>query len=71
MNRIKTRLAAALLAVFALGFLAESTAEAFPQWRQRRWSSRPPIDPSIREAVSFKQSRALRASRVNGRGGRR
>ena len=71
MFRFKTRIAAALLALFALGFVAESMCDAAPQWRQRRWSSRPPIDPSIREAISFRQSRALRASRVNGRGWRR
>lgn len=71
MNRFNSRIAVALLAVFALGFLVEATAEASPQWRLRRWSSRPPIDPTIREVVSFKQNRAVRAARVNGRYSRR
>ncbi|TWT42723.1 hypothetical protein Pla111_26960 [Botrimarina hoheduenensis] len=44
------------IAALGLGFclMACEAVEAGPQWRLRRWSTRAPIDPSIRTSVSFR-----------------
>lgn len=51
-SRFRTRALAAMFAICCLlaGALA---AEAGPQHRLRRWSTRPPIDPTIRSTVAF------------------
>ncbi|MEO0531270.1 MAG: hypothetical protein AAF266_11950 [Planctomycetota bacterium] len=50
--RYRAGVAAATIAL-AVMLVGASLAEANPQWRLRRWSSRPPIDPTIRSTVSF------------------
>lgn len=47
-------IAAGLATLFVCSLAAE--AWAVPQWRQRRWLSRPPIDPTIRPTVSFRSA---------------
>ena len=52
------RLLTVLIAVVLLGAVAAEMAQAGPQWRLRRWSSRPPIDPTIRTTPTFDASSA-------------
>lgn len=46
----------AVIAAIGVGMVlaACDVADAGPRWRLRRWSSRAPIDPTIRTTTSFR-----------------
>lgn len=52
-----------VVAPLLAAILAGSIAEAGPKWRLRRWSSRPPIDPTIRESPSFNKRATVSSGR--------
>lgn len=59
-------LISALAALMLAGVLAES-ASAVPQWRQRRWLTRPPIDPTIRPNPQYSSRRYTTTRRYSPR----
>ncbi|MEN0111104.1 MAG: hypothetical protein AAF805_10315 [Planctomycetota bacterium] len=60
------RVALAALLVAAFTLVLAAPAEAGPKWRLRRWSSRPPIDPTIRTTPRFESSRSYHSPRRGG-----
>ena len=65
-RRVAQRLAVAAAVLLTATLVAES-AVAGPQWRQRRWLSRPPIDPTIRVQPRFQSMGHPPAYRVPAR----
>lgn len=64
MKLARVALATLLVAAFTVAMAAP--AEAGPKWRLRRWSSRPPIDPTIRTTPRFEGSRSYYSPRRGG-----
>lgn len=67
------RLLTRLIVLSAMGvlLLGPALAEAGPKWRLRRWSTRPPIDPTIRTTTSFRRTPVATGSRYRHSVGRK